>query len=509
MPPKRRAATSAADVSAGPLVFEIQSDTTSADKIRRLDELLNAALPPEDFVLGKIVASRMLDSGWATKRAATELFAQKTRLDAIFDSGQYPTYKRVGERLFPQDRSGGEGSNLNRAGDKLEEVLSAAPQDFGPKIAFVDVCGAPGAFSAYFLSSRPDSRGWGITLRSTPQIHRSGHIVIAGVIPESETLGALVSSGRCTATPVENGLEFELPSPDLFHENTEIAWYPVLVKRPNFEVYWGPSGTGNVYLPANLRGLAETVLAETQRPPRENSLPRRSEAWGHALWTPAEDHDESGADIVGADGGFELAPIGAVHYDNLQELFCARIVASECLSALQTLRPGGTFVCKLFDTLSDLSASVVYLMLAAFEAVKIVKPKRSRASNSERYLMCHGFHGRGAARPVLEVLTYAHEMLFLGIPGVDPLGLVETPLSLYPLADIQGAKLTRGFRGGDVTFRKTFGASVTVLLERQTTTLRTVLDATDAELAARGALAKTPPRPETENEAGTASHAPG
>lgn len=502
MPPKRRAVADVPDVSEfdlGTLTFVIESDTTPEFKCQVLDEILSAPEPPDDFAPEPLDESRMTLAGWAPKQDIEGLFSQKTRLDAIFDSGHYPIYKQVAERMFPQDRRGavasvkGRGAkNLNRAGDKLEEIIDAVPEilpNSTSGLAFVDVCGAPGAFSSHLFAKRRAQMGWGITLRSGPQIHRTGRIVVAGVLPESETLGALISAGGYVASPIG-----DLDPPNLFQENTEIAWYPSLTARANFEIYWGPSGTGNVYEPRNLQGLAESVLSELVAYQSDQvDYPRRRSVWGVSVWTPEEKYDGVGVDVVGADGGFEIGPIDGVHFDNLQELFCARIIVSECLSALQTLRPEGGFVCKLFDTLSDLSATIVYLMMAAFRRVRMVKPSRSRASNSERYLACDGFRGRSLARPVLEVLTYAHAALFEGIPGVAPFSDLKSPWALYPLGGIKGSdraaakgRPKRGARGaaksGDEKFLETFSASVGMLVRRQTAVLKQILDATASEV---------------------------
>jgi len=71
--------------------------------------------------------------------------------------------------------------------------------------------------------------------------------------------------------------------------------------------------------------------------------------------------------------------------ENYQELFSGRIILSEFLYMLKTLKPGGTFVCKLFDTFSHLTVSLIYAAALLFEEVKVVKPRRSRIVNSERY----------------------------------------------------------------------------------------------------------------------------
>jgi len=183
-----------------------------------------------------------------------------------------------------------------------------------------------------------------------------------------------------------------------------------------------------------------------------------------------------------------------VHLENLQELLCARLIFAECLCALMCLRPGGAFVCKLFDTTSDLTATTVYLMLAAFDGARVVKPPRSRAANSERYLCCTGFRGRGAARAVVALMARLHARGFVGAPGADPVRGIATPRAAYPLAELRGALGAGGRLGGDAAFAASFGAAATALMMRQIAALGASVDATLRELAPRSEEAAPRPR---------------
>ena len=58
--------------------------------------------------------------------------------------------------------------------------------------------------------------------------------------------------------------------------------------------------------------------------------------------------------------------------ENIQELCSARIVLSELLIAFKTLKEGGRFVFKMFDTFSDLSVSLLYVVSLVFEKVCFV-----------------------------------------------------------------------------------------------------------------------------------------
>lgn len=93
-------------------------------------------------------------------------------------------------------------------------------------------------------------------------------------------------------------------------------------------------------------------------------------------------------DLVTADGGFDFS----VDY-NSQEYLASRLIFCEILSAIVTLKPGGTFICKTFDLLNRLSIDFLYLLQCKFEYMFIFKPKTSRLANSEKYIICKGFRG--------------------------------------------------------------------------------------------------------------------
>ncbi len=63
--------------------------------------------------------------------------------------------------------------------------------------------------------------------------------------------------------------------------------------------------------------------------------------------------------------------------------------------ARRVLRPGGTFVAKVFD--GDLVASLLDEMAPSFDRVRQTKPPASRGASSERYVVATGFRpGRPA-----------------------------------------------------------------------------------------------------------------
>jgi cap1 methyltransferase len=106
-----------------------------------------------------------------------------------------------------------------------------------------------------------------------------------------------------------------------------------------------------------------------------------------------------GVDLVVADGGFDIetAEANGASTTNSspdkyrhQEFLSTRLILCELLIAIRTLKVGGTLVCKVFDTVTSLSAQLLYLAARCFDQISLFKPISSRPANAERYLICQG-----------------------------------------------------------------------------------------------------------------------
>lgn len=53
----------------------------------------------------------------------------------------------------------------------------------------------------------------------------------------------------------------------------------------------------------------------------------------------------------------------------------------------QTLKPGGHFVCKLFEATLPGTVQVLALLACLFDRVVLVKPLTSRPASAERYVV--------------------------------------------------------------------------------------------------------------------------
>lgn len=91
------------------------------------------------------------------------------------------------------------------------------------------------------------------------------------------------------------------------------------------------------------------------------------------------------ADLVTADGGFDWAN------ENIQEQEAMKLILAQIIMALEIQAKGGHFVCKFYESFTNVTAKVMSILTSFYDKVYIVKPLMSRASNSEKYAVCMGF----------------------------------------------------------------------------------------------------------------------
>ena len=91
------------------------------------------------------------------------------------------------------------------------------------------------------------------------------------------------------------------------------------------------------------------------------------------------------ADLITADGGFEWKN------ENYQEQEAYQLILGEILGAINIQAKGGSFVLKVFETFTHITIKLIYLLASFYEECYIYKPFFSRATNSEKYIICKGF----------------------------------------------------------------------------------------------------------------------
>ena len=97
------------------------------------------------------------------------------------------------------------------------------------------------------------------------------------------------------------------------------------------------------------------------------------------------DKSKNYADLISADGTIIWDD------DNFQEQEAYQLILGEIIGALRVQAKDGAFVLKIFETFTIPTIKMIYLVSSFYNQTFIYKPFYSRASNSEKYLICKGF----------------------------------------------------------------------------------------------------------------------
>jgi cap1 methyltransferase len=114
-----------------------------------------------------------------------------------------------------------------------------------------------------------------------------------------------------------------------------LDWNKNFLDMKRFEPFYGPDNTGNLY--TNCEHFIKFVL---------NKSP-------------------AGVDLVTADGDPDIE-------DNLyfkQEFLLSRLLTTQALIGIGCTKIGGNFVLKVFDTVTDHSAQIIYILSLCFEKI--------------------------------------------------------------------------------------------------------------------------------------------
>lgn len=92
--------------------------------------------------------------------------------------------------------------------------------------------------------------------------------------------------------------------------------------------------------------------------------------------------------LITGDGGFDEEE----KYDE-KEVLHYKLILGEVICMLLLQKLGGTCILKVFDTFTVTTIHILYLLCRHYDSYEIIKPSTSRPTNSERYIICHGFRG--------------------------------------------------------------------------------------------------------------------
>lgn len=330
-------------------------------------------------------------------------------LQQIKDGFDNPNFTDARNRANPYENIG-KSIFMNRAAIKIANVdaIYNLSNTFGGllkprtdgRFTFCDVAAGPGGFSQYIQYRQREGVGYGMTLRSPPHpivnlIETRDYYGALTRIFESPENVAKVDAALTEATK-ETGRNVNVTINELHQlwetKNTAeidklltgnlgyiirdslgrdyLDWNWPLLDMRRMNLIYGPDGTGNLY--TNWKTFVQSVRSI----------------------------EISGVDLVTADGGFDVEQVetgdptkaGAEAAANFkrQEFLSSRLLLCQILIAISTLTEGGTFMVKLFDTVTSLSAQLLFILALSFNEITIFKPISSRPANAERYMVCKG-----------------------------------------------------------------------------------------------------------------------
>ncbi|TGZ70737.1 hypothetical protein CRM22_003023 [Opisthorchis felineus] len=302
----------------------------SSEKPRPPDTLHAFILPPNDSqALGPPIREMDHQSQFCSAHLLREMINYKNQLDNVSKMSVTESHQRCNP--YEQIKK---GIFMNRAAMKLanmDALLDGLFTNAVPKASilyFADVCAGPGGFSEYLLWRRCNASSLSSCAGDSGEENSTQK---DSTVPQLNAKGfGLTLIGSCD-----------------FRESDFLAG-----PCEAFLAHYGPDQDGDITKWRNLASFASLIARSTNR---------------------------KGVHVIVADGGFDVSG-----QDNLQEVLSKRIYLCQCLCALITLQPGGHFLTKLFDTLTEFTAGLIFLMSQLFEEVLIIKPVTSRPANSER-----------------------------------------------------------------------------------------------------------------------------
>lgn len=138
----------------------------------------------------------------------------------------------------------------------------------------------------------------------------------------------------------------------------KLDWSTRFLDMTRFTPFYGPDNTGDLY--TNWDSFIKYVLTQTPE----------------------------GVDLVTADGGFDLEDTRDKTLLHRQEFLSSRLLLTQALVGIGCTKIGGNFVVKVFDTVTTISAHILFILSQCFQRILIFKPVSSRPANAERYVLC-------------------------------------------------------------------------------------------------------------------------
>ena len=127
--------------------------------------------------------------------------------------------------------------------------------------------------------------------------------------------------------------------------------------------------------------------------------------------------------LVTADGGFDFSTDF-----NKQESSGLKLLIAQIMYAIAVQKKGGFYIVKFFDTFTQTSIDLLYILSMIYEQVQIIKPCTSRHANSEKYIVCSNFRLDNSEPLVRKLATILYDVKN---KSLVPSKLLQTPPPYY------------------------------------------------------------------------------
>jgi 23S rRNA U2552 (ribose-2'-O)-methylase RlmE/FtsJ len=141
-------------------------------------------------------------------------------------------------------------------------------------------------------------------------------------------------------------------------KHNTLDWRTSVLDMSRFNPFYGPDNSGNLY--TNWNNFIDFVLEKEPR----------------------------GVDLITADGGFDLDDNIDKTILHRQEFLSSRLLLTQAVIGVTCVKIGGNFVVKVFDTVTEISSQILFVLAQCFHKILIFKPVSSRPENAERYVIC-------------------------------------------------------------------------------------------------------------------------
>lgn len=244
--------------------------------------------------------------------------------------------------------------------------------------SYADIAGGPGAWSQYVQYRQANSSGIGITILGTKVEY-----MIKKFFKDNQSF-IEIKKGRISTTLrgdyIITGNEIKIYQDNKLTENIagkiesigrnkvkiviegngideSVNWADSFIDRSRMDFFTGEDGTGDLF-----KHWYEFIETTRYKFPM-------------------------GVHLAMADGGYD--PTNPRN----QESEMSSLIMIEIYVALKSLMPLGSFILKIFDSVRQITADLIFILCNVFEEVSIFKPISSRPGNAERYVICKNFTG--------------------------------------------------------------------------------------------------------------------